>query len=369
MKFEVLLEKDLKAMESLKNGKRNRSSYWQIIRGICILAVVSIHCPNAMGLDHTSVQFWLYFSIRQLTNFPVAVFLFMAGYFTKIEKWKEKPLNELRFRVQRLLIPYFIWSAVYIVVKCVFETRMGMKEIVAEMLLGKAATPFYYVLVLIQLTFLVVFLCWTISNKKWWYSICICSITPIALVVLYACVYKQNSIPWYCNTLFPVWLLFFYLGIACRMNSKRCRVFFSRIGKWWVVVILCGINYLEAVCLLDDVPRLATSQNRFGAYLYSLALIAFVFNCSDGVKMEMNKIQSAFRWIGDNSFALFWIHCLVLEVVKRLIGKFVNANSWILNYTISFFATITISVIVIAIVKKTAMKIGVAKQLYIIGFD
>lgn len=59
-----------------------KSRYWQMIRGICILAVIMIHCPA--GESGVSQTIWL--ALRQLINFPVAIFVFMAGYFVKAEK-------------------------------------------------------------------------------------------------------------------------------------------------------------------------------------------------------------------------------------------------------------------------------------------
>ena len=54
-----------------------KNQYWQMVRGVCILAVVMIHCPQgAFGVDKA---IWLV--IRQFINFPVALFIFMAGYF------------------------------------------------------------------------------------------------------------------------------------------------------------------------------------------------------------------------------------------------------------------------------------------------
>lgn len=61
---------------------KTKSKYWQVIRGICILAVVMIH--SLVGLNEINQGIWL--AIRQLINFPVAVFIFMSGYFVAPEK-------------------------------------------------------------------------------------------------------------------------------------------------------------------------------------------------------------------------------------------------------------------------------------------
>ena len=52
-----------------------KQQYWQMVRGICILAVVMIHCPQ--GTADLDQIVWL--GIRQIINFPVALFIFMAG--------------------------------------------------------------------------------------------------------------------------------------------------------------------------------------------------------------------------------------------------------------------------------------------------
>ena len=62
----------------------NKSQYWQIVRGICILAVIMIHCPT--GRSHTNLDYTVWIVLRQFINFPVAIFIFLAGYFMTPEK-------------------------------------------------------------------------------------------------------------------------------------------------------------------------------------------------------------------------------------------------------------------------------------------
>ena len=70
---------------------KQRSAYWQIIRAICIIAVIVIHCPNAIALNHSDVQFHIYMILRAFVNFPVAVFLFLSGYFFNKQKYLDNP--------------------------------------------------------------------------------------------------------------------------------------------------------------------------------------------------------------------------------------------------------------------------------------
>ena len=59
-----------------------KSKFWQAVRGICILAVIMIHCPAGQSGINQAV--WIV--VRQIINFPVAIFVFMAGYFVKPDK-------------------------------------------------------------------------------------------------------------------------------------------------------------------------------------------------------------------------------------------------------------------------------------------
>ena len=353
-------------MDSTMTKAKQKSIYWQVIRGLCIISVISIHCPSAIESSRSEAWFWLYFFIRQLTNFPVAVFLFMAGYFTKIDRWENDPRNEVCFRIRRLLVPYIIWSIVYIGIKTLLKEQMSVLEVVGEFFLGKAASPFYYVVVLLQLTLLTWLMIRAASSKRLFWSIAIWCLTAISLVVLYLCSAWHDTIPWYCDTIFPVWILFFYLGIVFRLNQNRAS-FFDVLGKWWMIVLMFLVNILEAAYWLDRSPKLAISQNRFGAYLYSLAIISFVYKQSN-TEHSQTYIRNGLKWIGDNSFALFWIHCLIIEFVKRVLSKVPKVDTWIMRYSMCLVLTVVLSISCIILVKRIARKAGLERYLYIIGF-
>ena len=67
----------LGGIKTVKNEKQ-RDPYFQAIRGICMCAVILIHC-QAQG--HTAMAEYYQIVLRQIINFAVATFIFMAGYF------------------------------------------------------------------------------------------------------------------------------------------------------------------------------------------------------------------------------------------------------------------------------------------------
>lgn len=78
------------------NRNSHRDSFWQFIRGVCIAAVVLIHCPT--GIGYSGASFYGWFCLRQVINFPVVAFVFMSGYFTSREKVESSASTYLSMR-------------------------------------------------------------------------------------------------------------------------------------------------------------------------------------------------------------------------------------------------------------------------------
>lgn len=66
---------------SLESEKiKKRDPYFQIIRGLCICAVILIHC---YAIGRNSFENYYLIVVRNMENFAVGIFIFMAGYFAK----------------------------------------------------------------------------------------------------------------------------------------------------------------------------------------------------------------------------------------------------------------------------------------------
>lgn len=79
-----------------------RVHYWSMVKGLAILAVIAIHIP--LTNDTNSI-----IASRQIINFPVAMFMFLSGYFVKdgTSVWNS---------IKRLLWPYLIWSGFWCII-------------------------------------------------------------------------------------------------------------------------------------------------------------------------------------------------------------------------------------------------------------
>ena len=89
---------------------------------------------------------------------------------------------------------------------------------------GKAATPFYYIVVLVQLTLLTPWLV-RMKNRRWLYMV-----TPIYLVILYIYNLATGLMPRLYETVFPAWFSFYVLGLTVDRESGLMYVEERRTG-------------------------------------------------------------------------------------------------------------------------------------------
>lgn len=69
---------------------------WQILRGICIICVIQIHCLAGIGDEFNAVDRVYYLFVRNLINFPVPLFFFISGYFAVNTDGKIEPGEKVR---------------------------------------------------------------------------------------------------------------------------------------------------------------------------------------------------------------------------------------------------------------------------------
>ena len=70
---------------------KEKRKYWQGVRGTCILAVVLIHSLG--GFDYSTGYNMEFVILRQIINFAVATFVFMAGYFVNTDAMSDKEFS------------------------------------------------------------------------------------------------------------------------------------------------------------------------------------------------------------------------------------------------------------------------------------
>ena len=330
----------------------NKSQYWQMVRGICILAVIMIHCPS--GQSQPVIDYTAWVILRQFINFPVSMFIFLAGYFMTPEKTQGDYKTFLFKRGGiRLLLPYIVWSCIYLL-KTAILGGLTLRHVVYALIFEKAATPFYYIVVMIQLTIITP---WLVKHRKKWMYL----VTPAYLIIIYTYNIVTRTVPLLYETLFPAWFLFYLLGMDCRSgNAGR---WIKKINIYWVgIALLISIAEASLLKIAGCVDGFVTSQIRFGSFIYAAALAFWLMKRQSGPKR--NILSS----IGDCSYGIFYCHMLILGLVNKVVGTAGLNNIWILNFGVCFILTAILSFLFVWTVRSLARKLKCEKVLTLTGF-
>lgn len=246
----------------------------------------------------------------------------------------------------RLGVPFVIWSLLYSGISLAKDIHHGVSVnwlgYVYRFVVGKAATPFYYIVVLIQLTVITPWLVNVVKDSKTIKNL-LWLITPCYLLYIYVWNLMTGYSPRLYETLFPAWFGFYYLGINVRCGLKlKCSG-----GK---VLIAGAISCVEALALrkLGMSVGFYTSQITVGSFLYSVAVIGWILKQSD-TKGGNTKLLGR---IGDCSYGIFYVHMAVLTVI----GKFIQSGDWYLYWGLRFAMTSIISFTIILAGQKILKK-------------
>ena len=316
----------------------------QMVRGLCIAAVVLIHSGAAANLQSVPGQEWQFWSwrlLRKIVNFPVGTFFFLSGYLVNQEKVCRTPAKFIWGRLLRLAVPFVLWSCVYSIKTVLLDwPDVDWFSLLLHFVAGKSAAPFYFVLVLLQLNVLTPVLLWA-QETKVGKAIAWC-ITPVYLVGLGTYCILNGSQPLLYETVFPAWLIYYWAGLRWRNGAR----FTVRLAYPLEALAFCGLNASLLASLLHT-PTLASSQVRLATVPYAL-LLAMWF-----VEHQFPLAGKWFwKYLGDNSYGVFYIHCLALGITGKLINIIGGGQNILVTQVINWVGSLCLSLLACEVLKK-----------------
>lgn len=357
---------------------KQKKQLWQIVRGICIICVVMIHCPDASEYGIKSMEFWSWMAIRQIIDFAVAVFIFMSGFFVNVDLCENNYLSYVKSRVGRLLVPYIIWSLFYTMIKLLTDISKSesveLIKIILRLLTGRAAKPFYYIIVLLQLMILTPYLI-KIIKKNGLVSRLLWFVTPLYLIFVYYINIFTNIRFVLITTLFPAWFIFFYLGLNIKINSKKWDKIAETIGKKRIIMITLLCCLIEALLLqkIGCNASFSASQIKLSSFTYSFVIILYLYKQSQQLKSKNGRFvvfTKLLTYIGDYSYSIFFTHCFTLMIAETLLGIFSADVSWEIDFIVSWVISLTFSLMIVSILNFGLLQTNRGKKvLTMIGFN
>jgi len=314
-----------------------------ILNGLAILGAVVNH---SSGWGFTALFWWTdryrggavpdfselgggsYYALRameQLIIFSIPAFLFVSGFFVAFATGRRRHnvgWNVIGNRIKYLVIPYLLWSVTIFLWKGIEGTVDTPGGYFKQLLLGRAAGPYYYVPLIIQFFLMsLVVVPWMRSH---WKPVLLSAglIQCGALASRYPTILGWDFAPaaWIGGAtpgfLFPQTVFWFFFGVYVGFHLEEFKTWLGRwkrvflpltailavlaLFEWEVLFRLSGREWLPpGVTLLDSLY----------AGCFILTFVAYE-----------NARVPARRRLGDlgvASFGIYLMHAPVLELVSR----------------------------------------------------
>ncbi len=303
-----------------------RDTFWDAVRGLCILAVVWTHTrvgiPYADGPHSWNFDYWLI--QRQLINFAVAVFIFLAGYFVTASKVTGRAGAWLRSRAVRLGVPFLVWSVGYTLLMTAMGGTWSVGTFVRDVLLGASAKHLYFIVVLLQLVALTPLLLRLLETRWRWLP---WAVTPAYLVLLYAQTLTDGAPRPFANTWFAAWFVFYWAGLWVRRSGTP-----GSLGVRPAVVataVAVVASMVEAYVLLRAGvdAGFAAGQLTVTSTLTSLAVIALLLALHERRQSgaSVTTLGVGDCWfgldrLGRDSYGIFYVHLLWFVLAWQVLG-------------------------------------------------
>lgn len=314
-----------------------KNLYWEKIRGICIIAVIFIHSKTGMefyGNRTLEYNYHYWIIMKTILISPVAIYLFISGYFVPKQLLDSKEIKFYFFRrVKKILVPYFFWTCLYSIINILFAKIEITPEILMKyILLGRSSAHLYFIIVLLQLVLITPMLikyCNTIA----------CNITVIVLTVLHLYVIynyqliNKEQLP-YREIMFTGWIIFYYLGILYRNNKVRIN-FIKGVISAIVTLILSVIETYSLLKIGLDIGP-STSFFKISSFFYAISLVGIIIALNEE---KIDTKESFLSRLGEFSYGIYFVHIFILMVINKI---FLNYESFLSEYLL-IYHLITIS--------------------------
>ena len=316
--------------------KTIKNQYFQKIRAILMFLVIFIHANYESVL--TPNNYVLIF-IRTIANTAVPVFFFLSGYFFNKKKCEDNPKKYVGNKIKYLFIPLVIWDLVYFLIN--YDNAS-----IKSLLTFQAGWQLYFIVVLIQLIFISPFILKYWHNK--YFKMIVFLITPITMIIHRVLQLKFNfSMPLYQLSIF-YWVIYYVLGLEYENIKKKLRKVVKIMRMGGVVLFSAALTIVYAYNLLiyhSYGYGPALSQIDFMNMCFSLTAIMMVMKCA-----KMDRHVNLLSKIGDRAIGIYFIHLIVLELSKNLLGSWqINDVVKILSYS---FLTLFASYVIIIVFSK-----------------
>jgi surface polysaccharide O-acyltransferase-like enzyme len=299
--------------------QEKRDLSFDAFKGIAIIAVVAIHAIYAGGSPYSPA--FVYY--RQLLNFSVPLFFFIAGYWsskTKIESLRDYT-HFLSGRLSRILVPYFFWSAIWLGYAAYCSGNIDLYQIVFKLFTGGACLGYYFAIAITQVYILTPVLQY-INRRFGWCGFAIITLFGLAaFFMLYLSRYFEVIVhlPWALP--FYTWIIYYEIGLFLparytqTIASPKFRVYIYLAFPISLLILLTEISF---ILYRGGHFDFALNPVKYSTFLYSICVILAFFSFKDIFSRLPTKL---IYQIGYYSYGIYLIHVMVLAQAAAFIRR------------------------------------------------
>ena len=272
----------------------------------------------------------------------------MSGYFTRNEKVKSVK-NFYFSRLERLLVPYIIWSLLYLGLR----GKLISSECFKILVTGDASWQLYYIIVLLQCVLLTpMFIRFNVGLKF--------SVIAFLGYMLIKYYYLWKGMKWLSFPLCIEYLPFYTLGIWAGNNNGSIKLKESKILIFSSIPLFAGVSFVEAVMWNNQGKQaMAMSQGKITSYCFAMSVIMLFWVratsiTEKNVKKYANRVLEK---IGNLSYGFFFAHMLFVYLIQKvwnLIGYDIDGG--LIYCVINFIFVVTGTYLFVFIINKIVPK-------------
>ncbi|MCX8131258.1 MAG: acyltransferase [Clostridia bacterium] len=337
----------------------NRRIYeFDQIRVIAAISVIIIHVTAI----YSSTSSFAYYS-NQLVRYAVPIFILLSGFLLHFSN-ADRELSYLNFlskRFKKILIPYLVWSIIYIL----FENRSNLSSVyyksgflvesLTHIIRGTAYPHLYFVIIIIQMYLLYPFL--KVLLGKYPKALISSSFlltlffqTAVYMSLLKAVHLPKFIIPYY--IFFPTWLFYFIFGMYLSENTEKVKV---RIKNNRIQLIALWFAGLFILLVDSRITGTGFSSIKPSTMLYCLLSFFAFYSVLQRFQTDTPALRNTICWISAQSYTLYLSHMLVLSLIITFFRSF-GLNSVLANnpgMVLLFLLTLALSLIFTYVISLT----------------
>lgn len=263
-----------------------REIYWDYAKGLAIIAVVMIHSTGyLLRSDYINDDIGLI--LRQLINFAVPAFLFIAGYFS-VSNRNISDFEYLKGRSLRILPPYIFWSLIFTGISVfLLGNPFSVSKLAYGLLFGSSIGIGYFVVVLMQFVFLTLIIK-RINNK----SVHIWIMIALSIIGLLYTYLLKIFLPNHFLSNFPlsalpffIWYPFYHFGFYLKKFKPKLNY---KYNSYLIFMTLLTLTIFEGYLLtyFTDI-EFGASQIKFSSFLLSFFICILIYK--NRVNTNCNK--------------------------------------------------------------------------------